>query len=246
MPPFADDWAFFLDLDGTLLEYAAHPGAVHVDEDLIALLGRLQQAAGGAAALISGRSVRDIDGLFAPLKLPAAGQHGIEVRFADGAVQRHPAAIGGLERAAAAIVRLTSAHPGLVLENKGMTMALHYRLEPALGELVEREMAAIAASLGRGFELQRGKFVVELKPSGRNKGHAIAELCRSAPFTGRVPVFVGDDLTDESGFGLVNRLGGHSVKVGAGPTSARWRMPDAGAVRAWLVSWVERRATLQP
>jgi len=206
----------------------------------------LQEAAGGAVALISGRSVADIDDLFAPLRLPAGGQHGIEVRFADGATHRHPAAIGGLERAAAAIVRLTAAHPGLVLENKGMTMALHYRLAPALGSLVEREMTELAASLGRGFELQRGKFVVELKPSGRDKGHAIAELSRSAPFAGRVPVFVGDDLTDEPGFGLVNRLGGHSVKVGSGTTRARWHLPDAGAVRAWLGSWVERPATLQP
>jgi trehalose 6-phosphate phosphatase len=238
MPPFAADWAFFLDVDGTLLEYAARPQAVRVDAELLDLLQRLHAVAGGALALISGRSVGDIDNLFAPLTLPAAGQHGTERRTADGTMHRHAPPIENLGRAAAEIVRLTAAHSGLVFENKGMALALHYRLAPALRAHAEREMRAIAAGLGDAFELQTGKFVVEIKPSGKDKGSAIAEFASEAPFAGRMPVFIGDDLTDEPGFEVVNRAGGHSVKVGPGITRARWHLFDAAAVRRWLAQYL--------
>ena len=241
MPPFAADWAFFLDIDGTLLEYAPHPQQVRVEQELLDMLAQLRAAAGGAVALISGRSVDDIDQLFAPLSFPAAGQHGTERRAADGTVRRHAPPIERLGRAAADLVRLTAAHSGLVFENKGMALALHYRLAPALRSLAEREMRAIAAGLGDAFELQTGKFVVEIKPSGKDKGSAIAEFAAEAPFAGRRPVFIGDDLTDEPGFDLVNRIGGHSVKVGHGITRARWHLFDAAAVRRWLASYVEHR-----
>lgn len=242
MPPFAADWAFFLDIDGTLLEFAAHPQAVRVEAELLDLLKQLREAAGGAVALVSGRSVKDIDNLFAPLAFPAAGQHGTECRAADGSIRRHTPPLDGLGRAAAEIVRLTAAHSGLVFENKGMTLALHYRMAPSLRTLAEREMRSIAAGLGDGFELQTGKFVVEIKPSGKDKGSAIAELAAEAPFAGRRPVFIGDDLTDEPGFEVVNRIGGYSVKVGPGITRARWHLFDAGAVRRWLASYVEHRS----
>jgi trehalose 6-phosphate phosphatase len=244
MPEFAADWSFFLDIDGTLLEYAAHPQGVRVELDLLELLQRLREVTGGAVALISGRSVRDIDGLFAPLALPAAGQHGTELRLADGSIRLHTPPLDGLGRAAAEIVRLTAAHTGLVFENKGMTLALHYRLAPGLRALAEKEMRAIAASLGDSFELQTGKYVVEIKPGGKNKGDAIAELAAEAPFAGRTPVFVGDDLTDEAGFELINRVGGHSVKVGPGISRARWHLFDAAAVRRWLRSYVEHRSAV--
>ena len=237
MPPFAADWAFFLDVDGTLLEYAAHPQEVRVGADLLELLRRLHAAAGGAVALISGRSVQDIDKLFAPLAFPAAGQHGTERRAADGSIRRHAPPLEDLGRAAAQIVRLTAAHAGLVFENKGMALALHYRLAPGLRRLAEREMRAIAAGLGDAFELQTGKFVVEVKPSGKDKGSAIAEFAAEAPFAGRRPVFIGDDLTDEPGFDVVNRAGGYAVKVGPGITRAHWHLFDAAAVRRWLGSY---------
>lgn len=243
MPPFAADWAFFLDVDGTLLEYAARPQEVRVGGKLLALLGRLHTATGGAFALISGRSVADIDNLFAPLILPVAGQHGTERRAADGARHRHEPPLDNLGHAAADIIRLTAAHSGLVFENKGMALALHYRLAPALRALAEREMRAIAAALGDAFEMQTGKFVVEIKPSGKNKGSAIAEFMAEAPFAGRRPAFIGDDLTDEPGFEVINRLGGHSVKVGPGITRARWHLFDAAAVRHWLEDYL---ATLSP
>jgi len=242
MPPFGADWAFFLDIDGTLLEFAASPQEVRVEAELLELLGRLRAAAGGAIALVSGRSVEDIDKLFAPLVLPAAGQHGTERRSAAGTVRRHPPPIEGLGRAAADLVRLTAAHTGLVLENKGMTLALHYRQAPSLRALAESEMRAVSAALGDAFELQSGKFVVEIKPSGKDKGSAIAEFAAEAPFAGRRPVFIGDDLTDEPGFELVNRMGGHSLKVGPGITRARWHLFDAAAVRRWLASYAEQFA----
>ena len=149
-----------------------------------------------------------------------------------------------MARAAAELVSLTAAHAGLVFENKGMTLALHYRMAPACGALAGREMRRIAAAFGDGFELQAGKFVYEIKPSGKDKGVAIAEFMAEPPFAGRVPVFIGDDLTDEQGFKLVNRIGGHSIKVGAGETAALWRIAGH-AVRRWLQrylsSWQDAR-----
>jgi trehalose 6-phosphate phosphatase len=237
MPPLAPDWGFFLDVDGTLVDYAARPQEVRVGKELLELLDQLRAATDGAIALVSGRSVADIDVLFAPLLLPVAGQHGTERRSADGMIHRHAPPLEKLGRAAASLVTLTAAHTGLVLENKGMTLALHYRLAPGLRTLAEQEMRAIAATLGDAFELQTGKFVMEIKPSGRDKGSAISEFAAEAPFAGRRPVFVGDDLTDEPGFEVVNRAGGHSVKVGPGITRARWHLFDAAAVRAWLASY---------
>ena len=239
VPPPAAGWAFFLDVDGTLLELAEHPRAVRVSVAL-PLLERLLVASDGALALISGRSVDDIERMFYPLVFPIAGQHGIERRTAEGLLVRHAPPLDQLGRAAAELVRLTAAHAGLVAENKGMTLALHYRRAPQLRELAEREMSALAASLGDTFELQAGKLVFEIKPSGKDKGSAIAEFMREAPFSGRLPVFIGDDLTDEHGFEVVNRLGGHSVKVGPGPSRARWRLADTSAVREWLAACIER------
>jgi trehalose 6-phosphate phosphatase len=207
---------------------------VRVDGRLLALLERVREASRGAVALISGRSVADVDGLFSPLVLPIAGQHGIERRDAGGAISRHAPPRASLAGAATATARLAAGHAGLVFEDKGLSLALHYRQAPTLRALVEREMRSVAADLGGAFELQSGKYVMEIKPSGRDKGMAIAEFNREPPFAGRCPVFIGDDLTDEPGFEYVNRAGGHSVKVGPGITQARWRLADAAAVSRWL------------
>jgi trehalose 6-phosphate phosphatase len=246
LPPLAADWAFFLDIDGTLLEHAERPDAVKVDGAMRRLLSDLNEGAGGALALISGRSVADIDGLFAPLVLPAAGQHGAERRDASGGMHRHAFDAAPLRRAAERIGAYAAAHPGLVFEDKGQNLALHYRLAPQLANEVGALMEEVAAGLGEAFELQRGKMVLEIRAGGRDKGSAIAEFMAEPPFRGRTAVFIGDDLTDEFGFGVVNELGGISVKVGEGPSRARWRIADAAAVRAWLVEWalrhVRRRA----
>ena len=233
-PVDSRDWALFLDVDGTLLGIAEHPGAVSVDRPLISLLDRLQAAAAGAVALISGRSVADIDRLFAPLELPAAGQHGLERRDAQGRMHRQPLPVTAMENARAQLARLARTRAGVWVEDKGASLALHYRAAPQLGAELAVLVGDIVAGLGGEFELQPGKMVLEVKPGGRDKGTAIAEFMQERPFLGRTPVFIGDDHTDEFGFALVNHTGGHSVKVGEGASAARWRLPDALAVRTWL------------
>ena len=235
-PPFSTRWALFLDVDGTLLEHAPRPDEVRVEARLLTLLGDLMRAGGGAIAMISGRSVADIDRLFAPLVIPVAGQHGTERRAADGSLHVHSPAADRIDEACARLAQLHEKYPDLVVEHKGATLALHFRLAPELGILAEHEMRSIAAGLGEGYELQAGKFVYEIKPSGRDKGSAIAEFMMEPPFAGRVPAFLGDDLTDEYGFALVNASGGHSIKVGSGLTVARWRLPGAKSVYEWLSS----------
>jgi trehalose 6-phosphate phosphatase len=230
----ADGWALFLDIDGTLLEFAANPGAVTVDPDLAHLLRCLYDETAGAVALISGRTVADADALFAPLKLCVAGQHGAERRDFDGGLHLHAPPLEGLRRAAERLRRLVHVHPGLVLEEKGMNVALHFRGAPLLEAEVVPLLERLVSELGQDFELQAGKMVLEIKPTGKDKGTAIEEFMQERPFRGRIPIFIGDDLTDEYGFALVNRLGGHSIKVGPGASVALRRLADATAVRGWL------------
>ena len=215
--------AVFLDIDGTLVHLADSPGGVHIDRALCTLLAGLQEVAGGALALISGRSIADIDALFSPAR-----------RSVDGTLHFHAPPAARLRGPAAQLRSLVQSHDGLLLEEKGASLALHYRNAPDQAGLAEHEVRRIVEALGDDFELQAGKFVLEVKPSGKDKGTAIAEFLAEAPFAGRTPVFVGDDLTDELGFDLVNRIGGESVKVGQGPTRARWRLDNADDVRRWL------------
>ena len=241
MPPFRPDFAFFLDIDGTLLEIAATPKAVHMAKDDCKLVAALYDKADGALALVSGRSLAMIDELFSPMRLPAAGQHGVERRDARGRVHKPSFSDDLLARAAEPIRAFAQQHAGLVFEHKGYSMALHYRLAPQLASAAHAVVREAARELGDGVEVQRGKMVAELKPAGHDKGRAIEAFMKERPFARRVPVFLGDDLTDEHGFRVVDRLGGHSIKVGAGPTVARWRLPNPSAARAWLNEWLEQR-----
>jgi len=226
------DWAYFFDIDGTLLDIADSPGSVQPDRDVRALIEAVYSFSGGAVALISGRSIRDVDLLF-HAHLPAAGQHGTERRDAAGRVTRHAAPVtldGAHERLRAAVAE----HAGLLLEHKGLSLALHYRRAPRLAGYAHRLVRSVLPELGGAFCVQSGKRVVELRPAGKDKGGAVREFMSEEPFRGRAPVFVGDDRTDEYGFEMVNRLRGYSVKVGHGPSVARWRLRDVRAVRAWL------------
>jgi len=234
LPSYDGCWALFLDIDGTLIDHAPTPDAVHIDARVKDFLVRLQDANDGALALVSGRAIADIDRLFQPLRFPAAGQHGVERRDAAGRLHRHSVDEDGLRRAAERVAELTARHPGLVFEDKGLNLALHYRLAPEMEQEVHALFRSLAAQMGDQYTLQWGKMVCELKPSGYDKGTAIAEYMAEPPFIGRTPVFIGDDLTDEFGIARVNQLGGHSVKVGPGPSGARWRAPSAEAVRVWL------------
>lgn len=236
-PPYSADSAFFLDIDGTLLEIAETPEAVHADAADSRLLERLHSAAGGAVALVSGRTLAMIDKLFAPLKLPAAGQHGYERRDGAGRRRRHRFDAARLRPVASVLQDFARRHPGVVFEDKGASVALHYRRAPQLRDAAHEKALAAAALLPGEVEVQPGKMVWEVKPAGAHKGMAIEEFMRELPFRDRLPVFLGDDLTDEDGFQVVNRIGGHSIKVGAGETAARWRLADPAAARSWLDGW---------
>lgn len=229
----AKRWALFLDLDGTLLAIADAPDRVQVNAGLRALIRVLRRALGGAVALVSGRDVADVERLFPRLRLSIAGLHGIERRDAHGVLHRGrvPRILSQLR---ARLVEAAGRHAGLLLEDKQFALALHYRRAPRLAGFAHRLVAALAAKTRGRFQLQRGKRVAELRPTGCDKGTAIGEFMRESPFRGRTPVFVGDDATDECGFMVVNREYGISVKVGPGRTCARWRLRDVAAVHAWL------------
>jgi trehalose 6-phosphate phosphatase len=233
-PPADNGWAYFLDVDGTLIAIADTPDAVHVDRALLRLLGQLYQECGGAVALISGRAIRDLEGHLGVPHLPVAGQHGLERRDAAGRVHARAAPAAARAGMVRELSALAARHPGLLLEDKGITLALHYRLAPGLASYVQRAVAQLVREAGAGLEVQRGKRVAEIKPAGFDKGSAVLEYLAEPPFLGRRPVYIGDDLNDEHAFAEVNRLGGISIRVGRGGSSARFRLPDVDAVRRWL------------
>jgi trehalose 6-phosphate phosphatase len=229
------DWAYFFDVDGTLVDLADTPAAVRVSEHLRHLLETLYECTDGAVAIMSGRPIAEIDLLFPGARLPVAGQHGAERRSASGQSTRHEPA-GDLAPARERLAQAIFDKPGLLLEDKGLSLALHYRRAPKLAGFVHQTMDALLADVDGEYCLQQGKSVVELKPAGKDKGRALREFMAEAPFAGRTPLFVGDDATDEYGFATVNELGGYAVKVGAGDSVARWRLEDVKAVEQWLRS----------
>jgi trehalose 6-phosphate phosphatase len=239
LPPLQDDWAWFLDVDGTLLEFAEQPDAVVVPVDLRQLLQTVAAFAQGALALVSGRPVAALDRLFAPLRLPLAGQHGAERRDAQGVLHRLDATLANLDHARDELRVMAAGIRGVLLEDKGMTLALHYRRAPDRAPELRAAMRALLLSLGDEFVLMEGKCVLELRPTGKDKGLAVRDFMSEPPFRGRTPVFVGDDVTDEDGFAVVSALGGHAVKVGPGDSLAPWRLADAAQVRTWLTAWAD-------
>ena len=223
--------ALFLDFDGTLVDLAEQPEDVIVPSALVPTLALLNSYLGGAVALISGRPMEQIDGFLRPLVLPVAGVHGAERRSAGGQVtllSTHP-----LQLVEDAALELAARHPALRVENKRGSVALHYRQAPELeAQCVQTMQAAVEES--PGLTLLRGKMVVEAKPGGASKGHAIEAFLHEPPFAGRTPVFVGDDFTDEVGFSTVQRLGGLGVKVGEGASVAWQRLESPAALRYQL------------
>ncbi len=234
LPRPSYEWAYFFDLDGTLVELAAKPWGVTADRELRELIASLARDTHGAVAVITGRAIADIDRLFPDIRLPVAGQHGVERRTFSGALRRHSFPVEMLDAARTTLQAVQVRHQALLLEDKGLSLALHYRQAPRLASYAHRVMHRLRDDLGDAFCVQTGKRVVELKPAGRDKGMAIREFMDEPPFAGRRPVFIGDDSTDEHGFEVVNAYGGLSIKVGGGTTIARRQLPDVRAVRAWL------------
>jgi trehalose 6-phosphate phosphatase len=234
---FRSDWALFLDVDGTLLELVDDPGAVELDPRVREALGWIHAKLEGALALVSGRSLSQLDEIFSPIRFPAAGLHGFERRNRNGRVtvsDLDPATLGSVREN---LARFVAEHPGAFLEDKVLSLALHYRAAPDAARAAQVLARGLASELPEGFRLQPGKMVLEVKPSGATKGTAIAGFMDESPFRGRVAVFLGDDATDEDGFRFVNARGGCSIKVGAGATVATERLVDVEAVKGWLLEF---------
>lgn len=235
IPELSANYAYFFDLDGTLAQIKPHPDQVEIPAQVLKMLHHLAERNAGALALISGRSMVELDALATPWRFPLAGVHGAERRDINGKthIVHLPQAI---ERDIRVQLHTALANlPGTELETKGMAFALHYRQAPEHAQALQTLALRIAKTWPQ-LALQQGKCVVELKPKGTNKGEAIAAFMQEAPFAGRTPVFLGDDLTDETGFTVVNNMGGISVKVGEGETQAKWRLASVPDVWRWLES----------
>jgi trehalose 6-phosphate phosphatase len=228
----------FLDVDGTLVDFAPTPDAVRVDTSLLRLLDALFNRLDGAVALISGRPLASIDALFAPLVLPAAGIHGFERRSASGVLYRPTLPSQALDDPRARLQSFARAQPGTLLEDKGIALALHFRGAAGVRAEAHLMVSSIAARLDPAFEILEGDQVIEIKPASMNKAVALEGFMKESPFAGRQPIYIGDDVTDVDGFSAARRNGGVDIAVGSRVT-ARWGLPDTTAVRSWLAGLVQ-------
>lgn len=227
-----DDWALFLDIDGTLLDLAETPDSIVVPPQLPFDLSALSQRLGGALALVTGRSLSFVDPLFSPFHFPVAGLHGAERRDAAGHVAHVPIPLEFQEMKRAMALE-GERFPGVLIEDKGAAVAAHYRLAPECQADVEAMMRRYFAQVGPGWAMQRGKMVIEIRPARADKGQAVEAFLTEAPFRGRRPLAIGDDVTDETMFHAVNRVGGQSLRVGPpGPeTDARGAISSPAILR---------------
>jgi trehalose 6-phosphate phosphatase len=233
--PNLHECAFLLDVDGTILDLAPTPPEVWVPPSLRLAMTRLTELSGGAVALVSGRSLSDLDLLFAPLQLPAVGGHGAEFRpFAGGEliIRRQVPLDPALKRKFALVAEIG---PGVLIEDKGYSVALHYRLAPEMEDAVTRAVARICAeNPAAEIEILSGKFVLEIKQMGFNKATGVRELMRYPPFAGRHPIFIGDDVTDESVFEIITEFDGLAFSVGRMVAGVNGHFDKPEAVRGWL------------
>jgi trehalose 6-phosphate phosphatase len=232
-----ETFALFLDFDGTLVDIAAKPDAVRVAPQVPGILAALRERLGGALAIVSGRPIAVLDAYLAPERFDAAGLHGAEQRF-GGIVQVDGAGDPArLRPVVAELKALAGQHPGLIVEDKGRSLAIHWRLAPGHADLAIAAMQAAAQGLGGDYRLQEGKNVLELLPRWATKGAAIARFLDQQPYRDRRPVFIGDDATDEHGFEAVEQRGGIAIRIGEGETCASYRLPDPGALHHLLARW---------
>ncbi len=229
LPRPGDRWALFLDLDGTLLDLAPRPDLVSVPHGLTDLLRRLTNALDGAIAVVSGRPLDEVDAILQPWQFSGAGEHGAFCRLPSGdVVSLDPAPPPADWRAL--VDRFGAEHPGIVVEQKSSAIAVHFRaipeVEPTLRALLQSMVPADSAD----FALSPAHMCWEIRPRGIHKGAAVRRLMRESPFAGRLPVFIGDDVTDEDGMRAAEALGGIGIDV-------RERFSNgAVGVRAWLAT----------
>ncbi|WP_027167696.1 trehalose-phosphatase [Mesorhizobium sp. WSM3224] len=234
-PPLPEGrWALFLDIDGTLLEHAAHPDSVSVSDELRHLLEGVERRLDGALAFITGRSIAAVDQLFDPLKLRIAGLYGLEHRIApNGKIEATgaPADMAAL----ADEIELELASKAVYVERKGPVLAIHTRAAPQLLARATELVEAALDRLPKGYRVIAGNAGVELMPLEAAKGAAIRRFMQIDPFTGRRPVFLGDDTSDENGFDTVNAAGGISIRVKPqGETTARFAIENVASAITWL------------
>ena len=238
--------AVLLDVDGTILDIAATPLDVEVPSQLKRALQALHERTGGALAFISGRPLAQLDRLFAPLKLAAVAGHGAEMRVngEEEPSQFHPPIGGDLRGRFAAFA---SKHDGIIVEDKGYSVALHYRLAPQHAEIVREAVAAACAPYpSSSIEVLPGKSVIEVKSTAFSKGTGIRELMKYPPFRGRKPVFIGDDITDESAFAVLPEFGGLGFSVGRRIPGLAGCFPRPRDVRQWLYRMAGTEGADQP
>lgn len=230
--------AFFFDFDGTLVDIAPRPELVVVPPEVSGLLRALEVHFGGAIAIITGRPLAAVDNFLTPIRLAMAAEHGSVRRDSSGALHVSEGDAGAVAAAYGALQTLADANPGLLLERKTSSLALHYRQRPELGDLCAATVEETVAA-NPGLIVLPGKMVFELKPKGIDKGVAVRAFMAEPPFLGRTPIFAGDDVTDEHAFAVVNALGGISVKIDEGATEATYRTNRAGLID-WLSQLTER------
>ncbi|MCE5973213.1 trehalose-phosphatase [Sinirhodobacter sp. WL0062] len=230
-PPLLDParHALFLDFDGTLVEIAPRPDAIVVPPDLPATLSAISEACGGALAIVSGRSLPELAQFLAGFDGLLVGSHGAEARGMAPPLERAPEGLGRLQADLASY----AASRGLLYEHKTHGAALHYRHAPEAAETVEAFARAVLETLP-GFAMQPAKMAIELRPEGVSKDRALDSLWRLPQFAGRLPVYLGDDRTDEPALDWAARMGGFGIKVGEGDSVAHYRLPDPAGVRTWL------------
>jgi trehalose 6-phosphate phosphatase len=229
------DWALFLDLDGTLLEICRTPGAVRAPRTLPRLIATLVDAFGGAVAVLSGRTIEDIDRLLAPLALPAAAVHGMYLRGADGKLRELAASDGAfLDGARRELTAFVASCPGALLEDKGIALALHTRLAPEARANAQAAVARLAAASRGRYVVQAGKAVDELLPAGADKGASLLRFLDEPPFRGRRPLVLGDDRTDEHAFRAARSRDGFAIAIGQQLDNASMVLRNPADCRRWL------------
>lgn len=233
-------FALYLDFDGTLVEIAPKPDQVRVDPALAPALEKLRTRLGGALAIVTGRPIRVIDDFLVPARFDVAGLHGVERRVdgvvSGGSAEDHPALRAQVPALHAAVTDLEH----VLIEDKGASVAVHWRLAtPSDAAAAEEAVKAAAVALGSAYRLQLGKAVGEIVPASATKGHAIRALAENPPYADRRAIFLGDDLTDEKAFAVINETGGVSVRIGGAETIASRRLIDPEDVRRLLYAWAE-------
>ncbi|MDQ1193998.1 trehalose 6-phosphate phosphatase [Brevundimonas vesicularis] len=231
-PVVADGIALFLDMDGVLAPMAPTPDAVVPTARRTAALKAVEARLAGRVAIVSGRTLAEIDRISDHALVSGSGVHGLERRLKDGSIERK-VADAGVAQALGAFEAFAADRPGVIVEDKGVSVGLHYRQAPDEARAAKDIAAELQSETG--LTLQPGHMVLELKTPGADKGTAVTAFMQEAPFKGAVPVMLGDDLTDEYGFEAASALGGYGVLVGPErETAARYRLDDVDAVLTWL------------